>query len=172
MPHSSPSKQPFLCRRLKSHESQNTPGDRTNSRTLTQDKKMVRPCKPPEKVKPAKSGGPVVECEHATCVNRSHPCPCPHLSLSVTATQTTHIPKWLLDASHALDVLVSDHPKAMSAISAILIALGGVPSVPAVASGEAGTFLASGAAQVIGHVMTDVGVWMKAENGVGQHGRK
>ena len=72
-------------------------------------------------------------------------------------TTVTQAPVWLLNACTALDFLTSEHPKAMSVISAILITVGSIPAIPAVAGGAGGAILASGAAQAIGAIAVGLG---------------
>ncbi|KIP06761.1 hypothetical protein PHLGIDRAFT_42695, partial [Phlebiopsis gigantea 11061_1 CR5-6] len=74
-----------------------------------------------------------------------------------TATEVAHAPTWLLNASQALGFLATEHPKAMTAISAVLITIGSIPALPAIATGAGGAFLASGTAQAIGSIAVGVG---------------
>jgi NADPH:quinone reductase-like Zn-dependent oxidoreductase len=83
-----------------------------------------------------------------------------HLILTLKlciVTTTAQAPVWLLNACTALDFLTSEHPKAMSVIGAILITVGSIPAMPAVAAGAGGTILASGAAQAIGAIAVGLG---------------
>ena len=67
------------------------------------------------------------------------------------------MPVWLLNACAALDYITSEHPKAMSIISAILITAGSIPAIPAIAAGAGGAVLASGAAQAAGAIAIGLG---------------
>ena len=67
------------------------------------------------------------------------------------------MPIWLLNACTALDYITSEHPKAMSIISAILITAGSIPAIPAIAAGAGGAVLASGAAQAAGAIAIGLG---------------
>ncbi|KAF8637150.1 hypothetical protein AX17_003054 [Amanita inopinata Kibby_2008] len=69
----------------------------------------------------------------------------------------TNAPVWLLNACTALDFLTSEHPKAMSILSAILITAGSLPAIPALTAGAGGAVLASGAAQAIGAIAVGIG---------------
>lgn len=75
-------------------------------------------------------------------------------------TQVQNAPTWLLNACSALDFLTSEHPRAMSTISAILITAGTLPTIPAIAGG---TVLASGVAQAVGAIAVGVGNMLKAQ---------
>jgi hypothetical protein len=75
---------------------------------------------------------------------------------------TAQAPIWLLNATQALDVLVSEHPKVMTALSAILITLGSIPAIPAISAGAGGAVLASGTAHAVGAIAVGLGSWMKA----------
>ncbi|KAF9528805.1 hypothetical protein CPB83DRAFT_813344 [Crepidotus variabilis] len=66
-------------------------------------------------------------------------------------------PAWLLNACTALEFITSEHPKAMSVISAILITAGSIPAIPAIAAGAGGTILASGAVHAIGAIAVAAG---------------
>ena len=68
-----------------------------------------------------------------------------------------------MNACTALDYLTSEHPKVMSAMSAILITIGAIPAIPAIGAGAGGAVLASGAAQAVGAVAVGVGQWIKAQ---------
>lgn len=67
------------------------------------------------------------------------------------------MPIWLLNACAALDYITSEHPKAMSIISAILITAGSIPAIPAIAAGAGGAVLASGAVQAVGAIAVGLG---------------
>ena len=84
-------------------------------------------------------------------------------------TTTTEAPAWLLNACTALEYITSEHPKAMSIISAILITAGSIPAIPAIAAGAGGAVLASGAAHAIGAIAVGVG---QALNAGVQHQQK
>ena len=53
-------------------------------------------------------------------------------------------------------------PKAMTAISAVLITIGSIPAIPAISAGAGGAFLASGTAHAIGSIAIGVGSLLKA----------
>jgi len=72
-------------------------------------------------------------------------------------TKETQVPIWLLNACSALDYITSEHPKAMSIISAILITAGSIPAIPVIAAGAGGAVLASGAAQAAGAIAVGLG---------------
>ena len=72
-------------------------------------------------------------------------------------TAEKQVPVWLLNACSALDYITSEHPKAMSIISAILITAGSIPTIPAIAGGAGGAVLASGAAQAAGAMAIGLG---------------
>lgn len=80
-----------------------------------------------------------------------------------TVTTVANAPIWLLNATHALDFLTSEHPKVMTTISAILITAGSLPAIPAVAAGAGGAVLASGAAQAVGAIAVGLGSWLRAQ---------
>ena len=67
------------------------------------------------------------------------------------------MPIWLLNACSALDYITSEHPKAMSIISAILITAGSIPAIPAIAAGAGGAVLALGAVQAAGAIAIGLG---------------
>jgi len=83
-------------------------------------------------------------------------------NLRAEVTTTTEAPAWLLNACTALEYITSEHPKAMSIISAILITAGSIPAIPAIAAGAGGAVLASGAAHAIGAVAIGVGQALNA----------
>lgn len=72
-------------------------------------------------------------------------------------TTITRAPVWLLNACNALEFITSEHPKAMSIISAILITAGSIPALPAISAGAGGAVLASGAAHAIGAIAVGLG---------------
>ena len=82
--------------------------------------------------------------------------------LAVNTDGVAHAPTWLLNASKALSFLATEHPKAMTTISAVLITIGSIPALPAIATGAGGAFLASGTAQAIGSIAVGVGSLIKA----------
>lgn len=78
-------------------------------------------------------------------------------SFRAAVTTVTQAPVWLLNACTALDYITSEHPKAMSVISAILITAGSLPAIPAISAGAGGAILASGAAHAIGAIAVGLG---------------
>lgn len=70
---------------------------------------------------------------------------------------TAQAPAWLLNACTALEFITSEHPKAMSIISAILITAGSIPAIPAIAAGAGGAVLASGTAHAVGAIVVGLG---------------
>lgn len=58
--------------------------------------------------------------------------------------------------------MTTEHPKVMSAMSAILITIGAIPSLPAISAGAGGALLASHAAQAAGAIAIGVGQALKA----------
>ncbi|KAK0475519.1 hypothetical protein IW261DRAFT_1645981 [Armillaria novae-zelandiae] len=92
----------------------------------------------------------------------SLPSPTRSSTTDQTVTTVANAPIWLLNATHALDFLTSEHPKVMTTISAILITAGSLPAIPAVAAGAGGAVLASGAAQAVGAIAVGLGSWLRA----------
>lgn len=94
------------------------------------------------------------------------PAPAPALAPANTSgdekTTVAHAPTWLLNASQALSFLTTEHPKAMTAVSAVLITIGSIPALPVITAGAGGAFLASGTAQAIGSIAVGVGSLIKA----------
>ncbi|KAN0118126.1 hypothetical protein V8E52_005387 [Russula decolorans] len=79
----------------------------------------------------------------------------------VTTTEA-QAPVWLLNACNALDFLTSEHPKVMSTLSAVLITVGTLPSLPGISAGAGGAILASHAVQAAGAIAVGVGHWLKS----------
>lgn len=77
-------------------------------------------------------------------------------------TTITEVPAWLLNACGALDLLTTEHPKVMTALSAILITVGSIPALPILAGGAGGAIMASGAVHAAGAVAVAVGTMIKA----------
>jgi len=73
------------------------------------------------------------------------------------ASTITEVPVWLLNACNALDSITSEHPKAMSVLSAVLIIAGSLPALPAITAGAGGAVLATGTAHVIGVIAVGLG---------------
>jgi hypothetical protein len=71
------------------------------------------------------------------------------------------VPTWLLNAANALDFLTTEHPKVMTTLSAVLITVGSLPSIPVLAGGAGGAFLASHAVQAAGAIAVGLGNWLK-----------
>jgi hypothetical protein len=61
-----------------------------------------------------------------------------------------------------LDYLISKHPKVMSTISAVLIWVGRIASVPGVSACIGGTILAHQAVQAAGAIAIAAGEWLQA----------
>ena len=78
------------------------------------------------------------------------------------STTVAQAPTWLLNACQALDFLTGEHPKVMTALSAVLITVGSIPAIPAISAGAGGAFLASGTAHAIGSIAVGVGSLLKA----------
>jgi len=68
----------------------------------------------------------------------------------------------MINACNALEFLTVEHPKAMSAVSAILVTVGSLPAIPVVGAGAGGAFLASHAVQAVGAIAVGVGQWLKS----------
>ena len=81
---------------------------------------------------------------------------------SLAVTTVTNVPIWLLNAANALDFLTTEHPKAMTTLSAVLITVGSLPSIPFIAGGAGGAFLASHAVQAAGAIAVGLGKWVKS----------
>lgn len=87
---------------------------------------------------------------------------CSDYYLRPVATTVGQAPVWLLNACQALDFLTTEHPKVMTAISAVLITVGSIPAIPAISAGAGGAFLASGTAHALGSIAVGIGSWLKA----------
>ncbi|THH28724.1 hypothetical protein EUX98_g5460 [Antrodiella citrinella] len=89
--------------------------------------------------------------------------PPPDVTPSETSTVVAQVPVWLLNACQALEFLTTEHPKAMTAISAVLITVGSIPAIPAITAGAGGAFLASGTAHAIGTIAVGLGSILQAQ---------
>ncbi|KAI0313060.1 hypothetical protein OF83DRAFT_1086590 [Amylostereum chailletii] len=88
--------------------------------------------------------------------------PTPAQSPGEVTTTVTNAPVWLLNACNALDFLTTEHPKAMTTLSAVLITIGSLPAIPAISAGAGGALLASHAVQAAGAIAVGVGNWLRA----------
>ncbi|KAH7907653.1 hypothetical protein BJ138DRAFT_458623 [Hygrophoropsis aurantiaca] len=88
------------------------------------------------------------------------PAPTPTTTVVEPAVTGANVPVWLLNACHALDFLTSEHPRAMTTLSAVLITAGTLPAIPAISGG---TVLATGVAQAVGAIAVGVGNMLKAQ---------
>ncbi|TFY83468.1 hypothetical protein EWM64_g549 [Hericium alpestre] len=88
--------------------------------------------------------------------------PTPAQSPGEVTTTSAHAPVWLLNACNALDFLTTEHPKTMTALSAVLITVGSLPVIPGIATGAGGAILASHAVQAAGAIAVGVGNWLKS----------
>jgi flagellar biosynthesis component FlhA len=61
--------------------------------------------------------------------------------------------------------VTTDNPKVMSTVGAILITVGSIPAIPAVAAGAGGVVLASHAVQTIGAIAVGVGNLLRSQGG-------
>jgi len=111
-------------------------------RMNTKDESKEPVCPPPKQRVPTKRPSP----------SRSDT-----LDEGEVVTAETQVPIWLLNACAALDYITSEHPKAMSIISAILITAGSIPAIPVIAAGAGGAVLASGAVQAVGAIAVGLG---------------
>ncbi|KZT05065.1 uncharacterized protein LAESUDRAFT_702632 [Laetiporus sulphureus 93-53] len=79
-------------------------------------------------------------------------------------TTVAHAPLWLINVCQSLAPITHEHPKAMTALSAVLITLGSLPALPVVSAGVGGTFLASSTAHALGSVAVGLGTWLRAQS--------
>lgn len=85
-----------------------------------------------------------------------------HFAQITVSTTVAQAPTWLVNACTALDFLTGEHPKVMTALSAVLITVGSIPALPVISAGAGGAFLASGTAHAIGSIAVGVGSLLKA----------
>ncbi|KAF9231511.1 hypothetical protein BU15DRAFT_82301 [Melanogaster broomeanus] len=103
-----------------------------------------------------------------TTMSTASSAPLPPLPISTqpspennAVTTVSNVPTWLLNACHALDFLTTEHPRAMTTLSAVLITAGTLPAIPAISGG---TVLATGVAQAVGAIAVGVGNLLKAQH--------
>lgn len=77
-----------------------------------------------------------------------------------------------MNAVNALDFLTSEHPKAVSVVSAILITVGSIPALPGISAGAGGAILASSAAHAIGAIAVGLGQALGASAAKNSHERQ
>ncbi|KAI0334300.1 hypothetical protein GY45DRAFT_95205 [Cubamyces sp. BRFM 1775] len=80
-----------------------------------------------------------------------------------SVTTVTQVPAWLVNACQSLEFLTNEHPKVMTAISAVLITVGSLPALPAVSAGAGGAFLASSTAHALGSLAVGLGTLLQAQ---------
>ena len=78
-------------------------------------------------------------------------------------TMIANAPLWLINACQSLEILTSDHPKVMTALSAVLITVGSLPALPAISAGAGGAFLASSTAHALGSLAVGLGTLLQAQ---------
>ncbi|KAL6307347.1 hypothetical protein BKA93DRAFT_727632 [Sparassis latifolia] len=81
-----------------------------------------------------------------------------------TTTTIAQAPLWLMNVCQSLDFLTTEHPKVMTAISAVLITVGSLPALPAISAGAGGAFLASTTAHALGSIAVGLGTLLKASS--------
>ncbi|KAI0669038.1 hypothetical protein C8Q78DRAFT_978744 [Trametes maxima] len=80
-----------------------------------------------------------------------------------SVTTVTQVPAWLVNACQSLEFLTNEHPKVMTALSAVLITVGSLPALPAVSAGAGGAFLASSTAHALGSLAVGLGTLLQAQ---------
>ncbi|KAI0705972.1 hypothetical protein C8T65DRAFT_708875 [Cerioporus squamosus] len=80
-----------------------------------------------------------------------------------TVTTVSQVPTWLINACQSLEFLTNEHPKVMTALSAVLITVGSLPALPAISAGAGGAFLASSTAHAIGSLAVGLGTILQAQ---------
>ncbi|KAI8992766.1 hypothetical protein BD414DRAFT_513873 [Trametes punicea] len=80
-----------------------------------------------------------------------------------SVTTVTQVPAWLVSACQSLEFLTNEHPKVMTALSAILITVGSLPALPAISAGAGGAFLASSTAHALGSLAVGLGTLLQAQ---------
>ncbi|RPD53652.1 hypothetical protein L226DRAFT_459590 [Lentinus tigrinus ALCF2SS1-7] len=80
-----------------------------------------------------------------------------------TVTTVSQVPTWLVNACQSLEFLTNEHPKVMTALSAVLITVGSLPALPAISAGAGGAFLASSTAHAIGSLAVGLGTLLQAQ---------
>ncbi|KAI0776626.1 hypothetical protein BD413DRAFT_468646 [Trametes elegans] len=80
-----------------------------------------------------------------------------------SVTTVTQVPAWLVSACQSLEFISNEHPKVMTAVSAILITIGSLPALPAISAGAGGAFLASSTAHALGSLAVGFGTLLQAQ---------
>ncbi|OJT11099.1 hypothetical protein TRAPUB_12383 [Trametes pubescens] len=80
-----------------------------------------------------------------------------------SVTTVTQVPAWLVSACQSLEFLTNEHPKVMTAVSAVLITVGSLPALPALTAGAGGAFLASSTAHALGSLAVGLGTLLQAQ---------
>ncbi|KAI0753662.1 hypothetical protein C8Q74DRAFT_1320176 [Fomes fomentarius] len=80
-----------------------------------------------------------------------------------TVTTISQVPTWLVNACQSLEFLTNEHPKVMTAVSAVLITVGSLPALPAISAGAGGAFLASSTAHALGSLAVGLGTILKQQ---------
>ncbi|EJF60238.1 hypothetical protein DICSQDRAFT_88061 [Dichomitus squalens LYAD-421 SS1] len=80
-----------------------------------------------------------------------------------TVTTVSQVPTWLVNACQSLEYLTNEHPKVMTALSAVLITVGSLPALPAISAGAGGAFLASSTAHALGSLAVGLGTILQSQ---------
>ncbi|KAI0742456.1 hypothetical protein C8Q80DRAFT_1108841 [Daedaleopsis nitida] len=80
-----------------------------------------------------------------------------------SVTTISQVPTWLVNACQSLEFLTNEHPKVMTALSAVLITVGSLPALPAISAGAGGAFLASSTAHALGSLAVGLGTLLQAQ---------
>lgn len=78
-------------------------------------------------------------------------------------TTISQVPTWLVNACQSLEFLTNEHPKVMTTLSAVLITVGSLPTLPAISAGAGGAFLASSTAHALGSLAVGLGTLLQAQ---------
>ncbi|GLB44553.1 hypothetical protein LshimejAT787_1701800 [Lyophyllum shimeji] len=138
--------QPATLRRAPTRSASDFWPVRRNSKDESEEPSSTKRPAPPQK-----------SASETALVAAKPPIPSRSNTVDSAVTTITQAPVWLLNACNALEYITSEHPKAMSIISAILITAGSIPAIPAISAGAGGAVLASGAAHAIGAIAIGLG---------------
>ena len=89
--------------------------------------------------------------------------PTSNVTCALGVTTVSQVPLWLVNACQSLEFLTNEHPKVMTALSAVLITVGSLPALPGVAAGAGGAFLASSTAHALGSIAVGLGTMLQAQ---------